>query len=137
MGTTWTCSSSGSCPLNRRKRLIFIPRPPGIKFFIQLHFFLPNYPNDLRIPPHFYFRIIQYFILHDLAGPELVPPVNHRHFFGKLSQYQRFLHSAIPSAYHNHSLILKKRRIAWGTTGYPPPDQSLLPRHSQPLGPRP
>ena len=54
---------------------------------------------------------------HDLGGPQLTAPVDHRNLAGEARQEDRLFHGRIAATYHGHVLVLEKGAVAGGAAG--------------------
>ena len=97
-------------------------------------------PQDLghrRIPDHLDLRVLEQPILHDLLGPETVPPVDHRHLRREIGQEQRLFHRRIPAPDHHDLFPAIEEPVAGRTGRHAEPLELLLTWQPQPLGLRP
>ena len=72
--------------------------------------------------------------LHDLRGPELISPVDHRYLAAQLGEIQGLFHGRIPSPDHHHLLVLKEVPVAGGAGRDPPPHEPLFRLEAQQVG---
>src|SRR5213594_4714429 len=68
--------------------------------------------SHLRIPSKLDSGIIHHSVLHDLAGPQLVPPMDDRDLPGDILQKRRLFHRGISAAYDRDFLVFEEEAVA-------------------------
>jgi len=73
--------------------------------------------DDLRdhgVPPNFDLRVGQRAVRHDLAGPEIVPPMDDRDRVRETGEERALLHRRIPTADDGDVLVTEEEPVACG-----------------------
>src|SRR5690606_25702781 len=94
-------------------------------------------PQDLlhyRVPDEADLGIGHGPVLHDLAGPELVPAMDYGNAPADVAQEQSLFHGGVAAAHHHHVPVSEEEAVAGGAAGYAAAHQPAFGFKAEPLG---